>query len=299
MNSTLSKTKSKKSNVRTLTKIIALSTISIFSFTGCEKAITDDPISALNGLVKEYGFIGYENPLENSGTGTMLAGRPTALSYIAPAQECFSSDGLERHFDKQHFNRSYNYKFQGNLGFTVFGSALFSAGLGLNKTHTVNVELNGITVEYLSSIGITDWYRNEMSETCKEYLDDVGFVIQALITDSMKISISKVGGTNIGLSADNISEFVQFEAGVDWQIVDAYTVEISTPKYIGYQLGRLRLEDGGRTLYRAMTAENDQFVFEAISLFPEAPAQQVPMIAAKERKQKSLSELDQHSVFVK
>jgi hypothetical protein len=304
MNSTLSNqkisnTKVKTSRVKTLTKIIALSTIGIFSFTGCEKAITDDPVSALNGLVKEYGFIGYENPLENSGTGTMLAGRPTALSYIAPAEECFSSDGLPRHFDTQHFNRSYNYKFQGNLGFTVFGSALFSAGLGLNKTHTVNVELNGITIEYLSSIGITDWYRNDMSDTCKEYLDDVGFVIQALITDSMKISISKVGGTNIGLSADNINEFVQFEAGVDWQIVDAYTVEISTPKYIGYQLGRLRVEDEGRTLYRAMTAENDQFVFEAISLFPDAPAQQIPMIASKQQRQKSPSELDKNSIFVK
>jgi hypothetical protein len=300
MKATLSskKTRAKKSPVRLLTKIIALSTISIFSFTGCEKAITDDPISALNGLVKEYGFIGYENPLENSGTGTMLAGRPTALSYIAPADECFSQDGLERHFDKQHFNRSYNYKFQGNLGFTVFGSALFSAGLGLNKTHTVNVELNGITIEYMSSIGITDWYRNDMSQTCKEYLDDVGFVIQALITDSMKISISKVGGTNIGLSADNISEFVQFEAGVDWQIVDAYTVEITTPKYIGYQLGRLRLEDQGRTLYRAMTAEDDQFIFEAISLFPDMPAPEVPFAANKQRKD-SPSELDQNSVFVK
>ena len=41
---------------------ISLLPLVMASFTGCkEEAITDDPISALNGLVKEYGFIGFEN----------------------------------------------------------------------------------------------------------------------------------------------------------------------------------------------------------------------------------------------
>lgn len=271
---------------------VASSSILLLSFTSCEKPITDDPISALNGLVKEYGFIGYENPLEQSRAGTMLAGKPTSLAYIAPANECFSEEELPRSYDTQHFNRTYNYSFQGNLGFTVFGSALFSAGLGLNKNHTVDVELNGITIEYMSSIGVTDWYREGMSQTCKEYLDDVGFVIQALITDSMKISIKNIGGTNIGLSADNISEFVQFEAGVNWQIIDAYTVEVTTPKYIGYQLGRLRLEDEGRVLYRAMVAQEDKFIFEPITLFPDNN-----MLPGK--KNLAETEMDQNSVFLK
>lgn len=270
-------------------KVLTLSAV-MLSLASCEKPITDDPISALNGLVQEYGFIGYENPLENSGTGVMLAGRPTALAYVAPANECFSDDVLTREYDTQHFNRTYNYQFQGNLGFTIFGSALFSAGLGLDKSHLVNVELNGITIEYLSSIQVTDWYKDGMSETCKDYLDDVGFVIQALITDSMKISISQIGGTNIGLSADNISDFIQFEAGVDWRIVDNYTVEITTPKYIGYQLGRLRLEDEGRVLYRAMVAVDDQFIFEPISLFPDdAPTAQ---------KENYVAELDENAVYL-
>lgn len=250
-------------------KLLSLSVL-LISSTSCEKPITDDPISALNGLVQEYGFIGYENPLERSGTGVMLAGRPNALAYVAPANDCFPEDALVREYDTQHFNRTYNYAFQGNLGFTVFGSSLFSAGLGLDRSHTVNVELNGITIEYLSNIQVTDWYKNGMSETCREYLEDVGFVVQALITDSMKISITKIGGTNIGLTEENIVDFIDFNAGVDYQIIDAYTVEISTPKYIGYQLGRIRMEDEGRVLYRAMVALDDQFVFEPISLFDDA-----------------------------
>ena len=275
----------------TIFKRVSVLSIAILSFTACKPdAITDDPVSALNGLVREYGFIGYENPLEQSGTGTMLAGRPTALSYIAPSTACFDGEAIERNYDTQHFNRTYNYQFQGNLGFTVFGSALFSAGLNLNKTHTVNVELNGITIEYLSSIDVTDWYRNGMSETCREYLEDVGFVIQALITDSMKISIKQISGNSIGLNADNISEFIEFQAGVDWTIIDDYTVEVSTPKYIGYQLGRLRMEDEGRVLYRAMVAEQDQFIFEPISLFQDNDVPQNEQVE---------SSLDKNAVYKK
>ena len=131
-----------------------------------------------------------------------------------------------------------------------------------------------------------------MRQTCKDYLDDVGFVIQALITDSMKINIQQIGGTNIGLNSDNIANFIEFEAGVDWRIVDEYTVEISTPKYIGYQLGRLKLEDEGRVLYRAMTADEDRFVFEPISLFPDTPTD------SDQQSEKTVSELDDNAIFL-
>ncbi len=272
-------------------------------FTSCEDAITDDPVSALNGLVKEYGHIGHINPLDSSGTGTMLAGSPSTLAYIASAEECFPSDVVPRQYDRQYFNRTYSYNFQGNLGFTVFGTALFSAGLGLDKSHNVQIQLNGLTVEYMSSLDITNWYVESMSDVCKLYLDDVGFIIQALITDSMTITISKVGGTNVGLSADNISDFIQFEAGVDWQIIDGYTVEINTPKYIGYQLGRLRLEDNGRTLYRAMTAENDQFVFESLSLFNDEAEEVVEnnkslILAPEEEEELEAINIDQHAIYL-
>ena len=262
------------------------------AFTACKKPITDDPVSALNGLVKEYGFIGYQNPMETSGTGTMIAGRPTALSFVAPPEDCFSPEQLVRNYDTSNFRRTYNYAFQGNLGFLAFGTPIVSAGLGLNNQHTVEIELNGITIEYLSSIGVTEWYRDGMNDVCREYLDDVGFVIQALITDSMKLSIKKIGGLNIGLNSDNVADYFEFEAGVDWRIVDEYSIEISTPKYIGYQLGRLRLEDDGRVLYRAKTVEDDRFIFEAIGLFNDPV--EVPMQA-----QQGINEMDENAVFVR
>tara|TARA_Y100000768_G_scaffold388927_1_gene388839 strand:- start:30849 stop:31649 length:801 start_codon:yes stop_codon:yes gene_type:complete len=258
----------------------------------CEKPITQDPVSALNGLMGEYGFIGYENPLENSGTGVMLAGRPTALAYVAPADDCFNPEAIPREYDRQHFDMKKTYNFHGDLGFTVFGSALFGAGFGLTNKHIVEVELNGLTIEYMSSIDVTHWYRNGMDDVCKDYLDDVGFVIQAAMVDSMKIKISNLKGTNLSLNADNISQYIGINLGVEYSFLDEYTLEITTPKYVGYQLGRLRLEDEGRTLYRAMVAEDDQFIFEPIGLFQDEEAVDI---------EKALipSELDQNSVYLR
>ena len=130
--------------------------------------------------------------------------------------------------------------------------------------------------------------RRHVFETCKVYLDDVGFIIQALIADSMKITIKKIGGTNIGIDADNINQYINIEAGVDWQIVDGYTVEINTPKYIGYQLGRLRLEDDARVLYRAMTTKEDRFIFESIGLFDD---EEVSTVNISKNLLKDLSEI--------
>jgi len=257
-------------------KLMSISLLALPLLTSCEKPPTDDPVSALNGLVKEYGYIGYQNPLESSGTGTLLGGRPTSLAFVGHAESCFSNDSIERYYDHSNIRKKYNYSFQGNLGFLAFGTPIISGGFGLNKTHTVEIELNGITMEYMSSIDVTEHYQNSMSDTCKSYLNEVGFSIQALITDSLKISIKKTGGLNIGLNGDNIAQFFDIEAGVDWQIVDEYTLEISTPKYIGYQLGRLRLEDEGRVLYRAMSTQDDRFVFEAIGLFPYYEPQTAP-----------------------
>lgn len=243
--------------------------IALASFTACKKSELNDPLTALNGLVKEYGYIGYQNPLEKAGTGVLLGGKPSSLAFVAPSQECFPDESVKRVIDTSNISKKYNYRFQGNLGFLVFGTPIISAGLGLKQDHTVEIELNGITLEYMNSLDVTRWYREGLDDVCKEYLNEVGFVIQALQTDSLTISIKKVGGLNIGLNADNISEFFNIEAGVDWQIKDEFKLVIDTPKYIGYQLGRLKQEDQGKSLYRSMSTENDKFIFEKISLFDE------------------------------
>lgn len=237
-------------------------------FTACQPE-QQDPNKAIDGLVKDFGYIGFQNPLENTGTGSLIGGRPDAVSFVAAPQDCYPEEELVRHTDRSEYSRIYKYKFQGSLGFLLSGNFLLSAGLSLKKDITVEIELSGLTTEYMSSIDITDWYKEGMSETCRLYLNDVGFIIQALKAEKLSISFKKISGNSIGLNADNVSEFVQFETGVDWSIEDETRIVITTPKYVGYQLGRLRLEDDGRSLWRAMSVKDDKYFFERIALFDD------------------------------
>jgi hypothetical protein len=251
-----------------LSKVFVLSSLILFSCQP-EPEVSEDPTKVLNDLVSPYGFIGFQNAMDRgeagTHTGVLIDGRPSALAYVAAADSCFpQNDRLPRYQDRANIQKTYNYSFQGNLGFLTLGIPLISAGLGIEKSMTVEVELNGLVIEYMDSIDITDWYREDMRNTCRDYLEEVGFLIQTIHTDSMKISMKRLGGTNIGLNADNVNNYFQFEAGVNWQIVDAYTIEITTPHTLGYQIALMKPEDQGQALYRAMSIQEDSFVFERI-----------------------------------
>lgn len=251
-----------------LSKVFVLSSLILFSCQP-EPEVSEDPTKVLNDLVSPYGFIGFQNAMDRGESGThtgvLVGGRPSALAYVAAADSCFpQNDRLPRYQDRANIQKTYNYSFQGNLGFLTLGIPIISAGLGIEKSMTVEVEINGLVIEYLDSIDVTDWYREDMRNTCRDYLEEVGFLIQTIHTDSMRISMKRLGGTNIGFNADNVNNYFQFEAGVNWQIVDAYTIEITTPHTLGYQIALMKPEDQGQALYRAMSIQEDSFIFEKI-----------------------------------
>lgn len=277
------------------TKRIGMLGLALTLATACEP-VSKDPNGAIDGLVKEFGYIGFQNPLRNATTGTLIGGRPKAVSFVAPASDCFPEEPVRRYTDYSEYSRVYNYTFQGSLGFLLSGNPILSAGLGLNKNTFVIIEMSGLTTEYMSSIDVTEWYMNGMSNTCKQYLNDVGFIIQALKVDKLKISFKNKQGTNINLDADNISQYIGIAAGVKWEVQDDTTIVISTPKYIGYQLGRLRLDDDGRSLWRAMSVQEDKYLFERISLFDTAPEEVAP-VATKSNLKPALK-TDDHAVYL-
>lgn len=254
--------------MRTASTKAFLPLAALFLATACQP-VSEKPNEAINDLVKGMGYIGFQNPLSNASTGTLIGGRPSAVSFVAHANDCFSGEALTRHTDHSEYSRVHKYTFQGSLGFLLSGNPILSAGLNLNKNVYVNVELTGLITEYLSSIDVTDWYSHGMSDTCRLYLNDVGFIIQALKAEKLTLSFASKTGTSIRLDADNVSQYVGFQVGTQWEIVDETKIVITTPKYIGYQLGRLRLADDGRSLWRAMAAKDDKYVFERISLFDE------------------------------
>lgn len=252
---------------KTISTLILSSTLLTFS---CEKEeISNDPVSELNAIVKPLGFIGFQNAMErgdgDTHTGIMIGGTPTSLSYVSNYNTCFPQiDQLQRYQDKANINKSYSYTYQGNLGFLTLGIPIVSAGLGLKDNMNVQIEINGLTIEYMDSIDVTDWYRDGMRDTCRDYLKNFGFFIQTIHTESMKLSIKRVGGTDIGLSADNVNDFFEFEAGVHWEVIDEKTVEITSPHTLGYQIALMRPQDNGQVLMRATHVEENKFVFEEI-----------------------------------
>jgi len=249
-------------------RTLIISTVLVLALPSC-KAPDKDPVGAFNSLVKEYGFIGFQNPLEETKTGTMLSGRPTALAYIANYEDCFPTSEIERFYDRSNFQAKHEFNFKGTLGFLASGNPIVSAGAGITKNHYVQIELSGIVIEYMSSVDITRWYNNGLDDVCKSYLDQVGFIIQSISAQKLKLSITDSRGSYIKLDADNISKYFGINIGVEWNITDSYYVEIKTPKYIGYQLGSLRKENNGISLNRAMSTKKDRFIFETLNLFPE------------------------------
>ena len=251
--------------------------ISLVSFTSCNKEKPEtDPVKVLDDMVAPYGFIGFQNAMDRADNGThtgiLVGGRPSALAYVSSHNTCFpQNDELKRDQDRANISKTYHYSFQGNLGFLSLGLPIVSVTFGLQKSMTVDIELNGLVIEYLDSIDVTDWYREGMNPTCREYLDEVGFLIQTIHTDSMRLSIKRTGGTNVGLNSDNVGNYFSFEAGVQYELIDNFTIEISTPYTLGYQIALMKPEDNGKSLYRAVSSKDDRFIFERIG-FSDAPS---------------------------
>ncbi len=239
-----------------------------FSLAGCD----DNPGDAVdNILVDVGGYISFKNPVEDVRTGTIVGGRPSSLAYYAPGDECFPPDHVRRHFNHEYLDRSYVNSFKGNVGFLSWGSSAITGGGSLSTEHTVAIQINGVTVEYLNAPDITRYYRNGMDDICKDYLDEFGFIVQAAMTDKLSIAIYDRKNVKVHLDETNISDYLTISGDMDWEIVNNYRVDINTPHYLGYHLGQLRKRDDQMITRRARSAENDRFIFEDDGVFDPIP----------------------------
>lgn len=246
----------------------------LLSITACKR----DPMDHLYGEIKKAGYIAFKTPLEKSGTGTMIGGKPDRLSLIAHPETCFPKniEGIPtelRRYDKttlpyrkKRISVSGNSKFKLAEFFSV-GNPVISAGASFSHVHTMSVDMKGIHVEYIDSIALKKFYKNQMSDICKDFLDRVGFVIQAIKVDELEFRFYRKNGAAIEIKLDNIEQVVDIEAGIKFSIENEVGLKIKTPKYIGYQLGRLLRSDDGEAFYRSSRTHRNKFVFEKVDLF--------------------------------
>ena len=235
-----------------------------FSLTGC----ISNPTEAVDSILIDVGgYLAYKNPVENVNTGTIVGGTPDSLSYYAPGEECFPEASVRRHFNNEYLDKKYQNNFKGTVGFLSWGTSAITGGGSLTKEHTVAIAIDGITVEYLNMMDVTRHYRGGMDDICKDYLDEFGFIVQSAMTEKLSIMIFDRTGVAVELDETNINEYLTISGDMEWDIINSYRVDISTPHYLGYHLGQLRKRDGEMVTRRSKSAVNGRFVFEDDGVF--------------------------------
>ena len=237
-----------------------------------------NPLNFLKREIKKTGYILYRTPLSSAGTGTLVGGSPRAMSIVADPQTCFPDlvNGHPMTFRKVedtnlgsiHRRTSFEGKAVVDLlKFMNTANSIFIIKAGIDSIQSVDLELEGAKIEYIDTVLLQDFYQNHMSVSCKKILNSVGFIIQALRVNKMKYTFKDQTGANINLSTQGISQYFDLNVDVGYHIENDYTLVIDSPKYIGYQLGRLREDDQGVALYRSYKTSLNRYLFQSIGIF--------------------------------
>jgi hypothetical protein len=240
-----------------------------------------NPEQILRAEVLNVGFIPYETPLEFAGTGTLVGGKPYEMQLIAPPESCFPSqvagsptnmrvtDNTELPMKSSAFQITGNARI-GLVDALGKGNAPISVGVSFNKAQRVDFSYTRPKREYFDAIKLTDYYRRQIPDICKDYLDKVGFISEAIKVDEMRFKFYSSNGGAIDLTAVDPKTLLEVSLGTSWQVANTYELVITTPKYIGYRMGRLTRSDNGVSLCRAIKVSDDGgYQFECLDAFKD------------------------------
>lgn len=247
-------------------------------------ACNPDPIAIIHDTIKDTGHIEFQNPMAEAGTGTLVGGTPSHLMMVAPPEACFPKNipGLRVIDSTAVPQKHIKQRFSGELKADLLdvlgnGSVGIGAGIEWDNANEIQLEMEGVEVEYFNSIVLSRYFRGEligpdglkykMPSDCAEYLQYTGFIIQAIKVNKLKFTFYNKKGTAFHINPKLIGMYIDIGLGIDYHVENHTKLVIDTPKYMGYVLGRFRPEYDGIILYRASTTKNDKFVFESIDIF--------------------------------
>jgi hypothetical protein len=238
-----------------------------------------DPIGAFYAELEKYGYIPYATPMHVAGTGTLIGGSPKSMQIIANPNTCFPNIDIGEtqvrfRDDSVLPSSSMHFSVSTNLQFRLFkvlsaGAPSIQAGAQINEVGSIEMDFEGVHVEYFDSVRLVNFYRGFMSDICREYLNRVGVITQAIVVDKMRFAFMAKHGGQIHISLDNINQYIDITADAEWEIDQTWTLVVKSPKYIGYQLGALQEQDNGLSLKRASSVQLDKWVWKDIGVFPK------------------------------
>lgn len=251
---------------------IQLAILIVMAGTGC------DQLAGFHQQIRKSGHIEFQNPLAHGETGTLVGGTPKKLALVAPPETCFPNtvNGIPtelRFRDDTALpseSRVSSVGVNANLQLLkiVSGSnGTINAGVDFNQVSSMQLSFEGVHIEYMDSIKLTTFYKEQMGDICKSYLEQVAFIIQAIQAEKMSFKFHSKTGGEIKLTLDKIKQLIDLSADIKFQIERDVELVITSPKYLGYQLGKLQRKDNGFALYRATRTRFGRFVFEALNVF--------------------------------
>ena len=156
------------------------------------------PLKEYYKTIERLGFIPYTNPIAYSSTGTLIAGRPSRLSFIAPPYSCFPTNKDQkknplRFIDRTDLPNQYKELRINVKSHLKYLEALKDGAPSINfklknkKIKNIKIIFGEAFIEYMDTVRLIDFIKNEISTDCYNYLFEVGFIIQALkgVTDAI------------------------------------------------------------------------------------------------------------------
>jgi hypothetical protein len=216
-----------------------------FSFlmlASCQK-----PQDAYESVIKQQGFIPYRAPSTSTSVGTVVRGNANTFTPAAPASTCFPDDLTW--FDAVDLPNSYKeftLSYSNDLSaVTQNGNPTVEFKTDYKIIKTVDIKFEDASIQYLDQFKFKSFYDQNMSDACKAVLLQKPFVLSALKVGKMSFTFKDERGGSIELTAANIKDIVNIHSGIEWSIKDDMTLEVTTPKYLGYTLAKLRASDDG------------------------------------------------------
>lgn len=227
--------------------------------------------------ISKQGYIPFQQPLADIGVGALIRGTPKQLSIVAPKERCFPSayNGIPTEIrqvtatDLPEIAKNVSLQAGADANaIAANGTPLFKMKASASYVKTVDVHVEGASIEYLDEIIFTEWVNSYMSQACVDYLARGGtFVRQALRVDKMSFQFKDKLGGYIGLTADKVNQILDIEAHVQWEISSSYTLTIKTPKYIGYHIAKVDPDNPAFIAFVASSIKDGKFDFKSVNSY--------------------------------
>lgn len=246
--------------------------ISISLISGCS------PKNEYDRFILSEGYIPFQQPLADIGVGALLSGSPSQLRLISPPQTCFPNIYKDvpteirqvTAADLPEIAKKISIEAGVDADFIASnGTPLFKLNTNFHSVKSLEVHVEGASIEYLDELMFADWVNSSMSSACKNYLIKGGsFIRQALRVDKMRFIFKDSVGGNINITAENIHQIIKLDAHVKWEISNDFSLTITTPKYIGYHLAKSSPNDPSSISWIASSlTEDGKFNFIPISKY--------------------------------